>query len=473
MGGRGQTVGLEESGDPFGIVLVHLTAEGAHEIATWLSAHPQQANGPSTRFSAVTARSGSLVRRLDVADAVIIGVGSMLGAGVFAVWGPAAAAAGGALLIGLALAAVVAFCNATSSAQLAARHPESGGTYVYARERLSPLWGFVAGWTFVVGKTASCCAISLTVGAYLWPEQTRLVAALSVVIITAVNLGGLTRTVTVTKVVLAGVAATLALGLIAGWTTPGAALADIAPIDDVGLDDILRSGGLIFFAFAGYARIATLGEEVREPERTIPRAIPRALLAVLVIYVLVALTVLSAVPLDQLRTSVAPLEVMVVASNLDALAPLIRIGAAVAAFGVLLNLIPGVSRTILAMGRRHELPGWFAAVDTQRSLPLRAELSLSGVIVVLVLFTDLTAAISASGVAVLAYYALTNLSALRLRRAERIWPPAIAVVGLMGCVVLGLSLPPTAIVVAAGATGLGLAGRWLSLRRAGAGRSSG
>ena len=146
---------------------------------------------------------GSLRRKLGLSDAVVIGAGSMVGAGVFAAWAPAAEAAGTGLLVGLLIAAVVAFCNATSSAQLAAVYPESGGTHVYAHRQLGPFWGHLAGWGFVVGKTASCAAMALTVGAYLWPEQHRLVAVASVVAIAAVNLGGLTRTVAVTRVLLA------------------------------------------------------------------------------------------------------------------------------------------------------------------------------------------------------------------------------------------------------------------------------
>ena len=86
-----------------------------------------------------------LRRRLGVFDAVVIGLGSMIGAGIFAALGPAAAAAGSGLLVGLAVAAVVAYCNATSSARLAARYPQSGGTYVYGRERLGAFWGHLAG----------------------------------------------------------------------------------------------------------------------------------------------------------------------------------------------------------------------------------------------------------------------------------------------------------------------------------------
>ena len=139
-----------------------------------------------------------LTRHLGVGDAVVIGLGSMIGAGVFVAWGPAAAAAGPWLILGLVIAGVVALCNAMSSAQLAARHPESGGTYVYARERLGPAWGHLAGWGFVVGKTASTSAMALAIGAYIWPEQREWVATAAVVGILLVNLGGLSRTVTVT-----------------------------------------------------------------------------------------------------------------------------------------------------------------------------------------------------------------------------------------------------------------------------------
>ena len=131
-----------------------------------------------------------LERRLSLLDAVVVGLGAMVGAGVFSVLAPAARAAGDGLLVGLAIAAVVAYCNAMSSAWLAARYPESGGTYVYGRERLSPFWGYLAGWAFVVGKTASCAAMALTFGAYALPEHRRAIAAAVVVSLTVVNYCG-------------------------------------------------------------------------------------------------------------------------------------------------------------------------------------------------------------------------------------------------------------------------------------------
>ncbi|MET0910160.1 MAG: APC family permease, partial [Ilumatobacteraceae bacterium] len=232
---------------------------------------------------------------MGLADAVTVGAGSMIGAGVFTAWAPAAAAAGTGLIVGLVIASVVAFCNATSSAQLAAVHPESGGTYVYARRQLTPFWGGVAGWSFIVGKTASCVALALTAGEYLWPDHARLVGVAAVGGVALVNVGGLSRTVAITKCLLVVALTALVSVVVAGWSTPTASLGFIAPIDATP-GGVLRSAGFLFFAFAGYARIATLGEEVRDPATTIPRAIPRALAAVLVVYAAVGVTLLATVP---------------------------------------------------------------------------------------------------------------------------------------------------------------------------------
>jgi basic amino acid/polyamine antiporter, APA family len=409
--------------------------------------------------------TGTLQRRLGVSDAVVIGAGSMIGAGVFAAWSPAADAAGTGLVIGLVIAGVVAFCNAASSAQLAAIHPESGGTYVYGRRQLGPFWGHLAGWGFVVGKTASCAAMALTVGAYLWPEQDRAVAVAAVALITAVNIGGLTRTVAVTKMLLVVSLGALAAVVIAGWTSPTATIGRITPID-AGVHDVLQSAGFLFFAFAGYARIATLGEEVKDPATTIPRAIPLALSAVLAVYAVVAVTALAVVPAGALAATSAPLQLVVDAGRLDGLGPIVDVGAGIAALGVLLNLIPGVSRTTLAMARERELPHWFAHVDERRSLPLRAELTVAAVVIALVVVLDLRSAIAISGVAILTYYAITNASSLTLRADQRRWPAAIAVVGLIGCITLVAALPPAAILTGVVTLALGAVVRLLTPRTA-------
>ena len=408
----------------------------------------------------------SLQRRLGLADAVVIGAGSMVGAGVFAVWGPAADAAGTGLLVGLAIAAAMAFCNATSSAQLAALYPESGGTYVYGRRRLGPGWGHLAGWGFVVGKTASCAAMALTVGAYLWPSQQRLVAVAAVVAILAVNLGGLTRTVAVTRVLLVVALAALVVVIASGWTADDVTLDRLTPIDG-GVFDVLRAAGFIFFAFAGYARIATLGEEVRDPSVTIPKAIPRALVGILVLYAIVAVTALAAVPVTALAGSKAPLRLVVESGGLSGFTIVTRVGAGFAALGVLLNLIPGVSRTVLAMARERDLPAVFAMVDGKRSVPLRAELTVGAAVIVVIMIADLRNSLALSGVAVLVYYAITNASAFTLTAAERRWPRLLAAAGLVACLALAVALPGRVVIIGSIVLAIGAVVRAITSRVAG------
>jgi APA family basic amino acid/polyamine antiporter len=404
-----------------------------------------------------------LARRLTTTDAVVIGLGSMLGAGVFVVFAPAAAEAGGrGLLIALLLAGFVAFCNANSSARLAALYPESGGTYVYGRERLGDFAGFLAGWGFVAGKTASCAAMALTIGAYLAPEYARPIAVAAVVALTAVNLGGIQKTARTTRwlvvVTLAVLGTVAVVGVAAGHPT----LDHLSDSSGTGIRGTLAAAGLLFFAFAGYARIATLGEEVRDPERTIPRAVPLALGLVLAIYLVLAVVTIGVLGPERLASSSAPLADVVSAAGAPGLAWVVRAGAAVAVTGVLLALIAGVGRTTLAMARRRDLPGALAAVHPHRQVPHRAELAVAAVVIVLVSLGDLRDAIGFSSCTVLVYYAITNASALTLN-GRRVVPA----LGLAGCVVLALTLPLPSVlsglaVLAAGAAWFGVRRRTLS-----------
>jgi APA family basic amino acid/polyamine antiporter len=364
----------------------------------------------------------------------------MVGAGVFAAVGPAAAAAGGGLLVGLAVAAVVAYCNATSSARLAAKYPTSGGTYVYGRERLGPLWGYLAGWGFVVGKSASCAAMALTFGAYAAPDLARPAAVGAVVALSAVNLLGVEKTAWTTRAIVVVVLASLAT-VVAASLTAGPSVANIGPLTDGGIGGILEAGGLLFFAFAGYARIATLGEEVRDPARTIPRAIPVALGITLVVYATVAVAALSAVGPDALAVAAAPLTAVVEAGSLAWAAPVVRVGAAVGCLGVLLSLLAGVSRTIFAMASNGDLPRWLDRVHPTRRVPHRAELAVAVVVLSVVLAADVRGAIGFSSFAVLFYYAVANASALTLGPDERRSRRGLAALGIVGCATLAFSLP--------------------------------
>jgi basic amino acid/polyamine antiporter, APA family len=390
------------------------------------------------------------VRRLGLSDAVVVGLASMLGAGVFAAFGPAAATAGAWLPLALLAAGAVAYANAISSARLAARYPESGGSYVYGRERLGPGWGFLAGWCFVVGKTASCAAVALTLGAYVWPELPAVPAVVAVVVLTGVNLLGITRTAAAARVFVAITLFALAVVVVAGLVGGEPSAARFAEGPATSAFGVLQAAGLLFFAFAGYARIATLGGDVRDPAQTIPRAIRITLGTVLGVYAVVCVTALLTIGPAGLARSIAPLAD--VAGGLPGASVVVRVGAAVACAGVLLTLLAGVGRTANAMAEDRELPAWYRG---------RSALVLTGVVVaVLVVAVDLRGVIAASGVGVLLYYAVANASALTLDRRSR----PVAVGGLLGCLLLAATLPTTAMLVGLGVVALGVLGRAARVR---------
>ena len=418
----------------------------------------------------VTPLQPELARRLTLRDAVIIGLGAMIGAGVFAAPGPAAAAGGTWMLLGLVIASAVAYANATSSAELAALYPESGGTYVYARKRLNDYWGFLAGWGFVVGKIASLAAMALTFGAYVYPPLARPLGIAVVIVLTAVNYRGIEKTAYLTRIIVILVLTALAAVVLASLvgSNPSPSRLDLEMPN--GLLGVLQSAGLLFFAFAGYARLATLGEEVRDPSVTIPRAIPLALGITVTVYAAVLGSALLAVGPETLAEAPAPLVAAVEAGSLDFVAPVVSVGGAIAAGGVLVSLLAGVSRTTLSMARRRELPGFLAAVHPRFRTPYCAELVTAAIVIVIVLVADVRGAIGFSSFAVLIYYAIANASAWTLAPHERRWPRWLAGFGLIGCAILAVTLPLEAVV---GGGLLLIAGSviWVASRRGRAARS--
>lgn len=409
-----------------------------------------------------------LRRRLGVPDAVVVGLGSMLGAGIFAVLAPASAAAGSGLLWGLAAAAVVAYCNAASSARLAAVHPSAGGAYVYGRERLGELWGYLAGCGFVVGKTASCAAMALTVGSYAWPGQAHVVACAAVVAVTAVNFAGIEKSAwfvrAVVAVVLAVLAALCTACAVSLTSDGGAAATGLGAGAAPGAGGVLQAAGLLFFAFAGYARITTLGEEVRDPARTIPRAVPIALGIALLGYAAVSLSALSVLGPQRLAAGAAPLTAAAEATGVPGLGAAVRVAAVVAALGALLALLLGVSRTVLAMARDRHLPGALAAVHPRFAVPHRAELLVGAVVAVVAATADVRGAIGFSSFAVLVYYAIANAAALTLDGERRRLHRATAAAGLAGCLTLAAALPWSS--VAAGGAAFAVFAALYGVRRA-------
>lgn len=404
----------------------------------------------------------NLARRLSLTDAVAIGLGSMIGAGVFSVWGPATAAAGSGLFIALTIAAVVAFCNATSSAQLAAVHPVAGGTYAYARAEIGPWWGFVAGWSFLIGKLASCAAMAMTFAAYAAPAGWETVIAVAAVAaLAAVNCFGVTRTALLTRILV--VVSLLGLAVVVAIGFSSASTADPTPLPDLTAYGVLQGAGLLFFAFAGYARIATMGEEVRDPARSIPRAIVLALTGALIVYALVAVVVVLTLGADA-ATHAAPLAAVVDAAGLTVLEPVVRIAAATASLGALLALLTGIGRTTLAMARESDVPRFLGAVHPRWQVPYRAEILVALIVIAVVLVADLRGAIGFSSFGVLLYYLIANAAAFRQVGAARRYPRALQVLGVLGCLLLVNTLPVVASLIGTGIVIVGVAYRMVRLR---------
>lgn len=396
-------------------------------------------------------RVATLQRRIGVVGASVVGVSAMVGSGVFFVWAPATAAAGGWMLLGLAIAAVVAALNAFSTAQLAVAYPRSGGVYTFAGETVNPWFGFAAGWLFMTGKIASAGASALIAGLYLWPAAAKWVAVAVVVVVAAVNASGIRSTVIVSgvllAVVVAGLLVTLGLGL-GGGTAP----IEFGSASPLG---ILQAAALTFFAFAGYARIATLGEEVVDPRRTIPRAVVVALVATLTVYAAVATTCLLVLGTAGLAASDAPLADLVSGPWRG----VVLVLAAIAAVGSLLGVLAGLSRTGLAMARGRDLPSPLARIAERTRTPVIAELSIAVVVLAVVILLDPLALVSFSACAVLGYYAIAHLAAFRQPAADRRLPRGVQVAGGLVCLLLAVTLPWQAVVVTLGLLAVALAAR--------------
>ena len=383
----------------------------------------------------------ALSRRLGLTDAVGIGLASMLGAGVFVVFAPAAARAGSLLLLTVVLAGALAVVNATSTARLAIRYPRAGGAYVYGRERLGMPWGHLAGWAFISGKIASCAAMALTIGVHVLPGWSKAVAILVVLVVLALNLQGIERPARVARAITLAVLVVVLTFVVVLLMSPPVT-ADAPPPTPPGSGGwwgVAQAAGFMFFAFAGYARVATLGEEVVEPRRTIPRAVAICLGVVLGLYVLITVALGRTLGAGWVAAREAPLAEAAEISAWPWLGPMLRIAAVLAAGGALLALTLGVSRTVLAMARDRHLPPVLARLEGPHRVPRRAEIVVAGFVIVMIVLVDLRGVIGFSSFCVLVYYAIANASAWTLDDG---WlGRAVAAVGFIGCLLVAALLP--------------------------------
>lgn len=424
----------------------------------------------------------SLQREVGVFRATMMGLGSIIGTGVFVSIGIAAGAAGPAVVLSIAVAAVVAACNGLSSAQLAANHPLSGGTYEYGYRWLHPSLGFTAGWMFLCAKTASAATAALGFSGYVLHAfgQTDSVwlvplALAAVLVLTVLVLSGIRRSSNSNIVIVSVTLLSLVFFIVAGLPTALAAgtarlTPFFAPVSE-GLSataGFLQGCALMFVAYTGYGRIATLAEEVHSPRRTIPLAIIATLLVSMGLYVAVGLVGVAFVGAETFAAAgaqkAAPLEVVARQFEVPGATLIVAAGAVTAMLGVLLNLILGLSRVVLAMGRRRDIPSLFSRIAGSTATPFAAVLLVAGLIAGLVLIGDVKTTWSFSAFTVLIYYAITNLATLRLSDKERLYPRLIPWMGLSSCLFLAFWVEPLIWMIGLGLIAGGLIWYWAARR---------
>jgi APA family basic amino acid/polyamine antiporter len=420
-----------------------------------------------------------LKRELGLLDAVLLGLGSIIGTGVFVSIALAAEAAGVLVLPAIVLAAAVASLNGLGSAQLAARYPVSGGTYEYGYRLLNPWLGFSAGWMFLCAKTASAATAALGSAAYVAQLVRRedndalhlltggavhllavtIVAVLTVVVLVGVRTSSRVNALLV-SVTLLGLLVFIAVALNSSFEGGGFFI-PLSPLPEQPLAALLQATALMFVAFTGYARIATLGEEVHAPRVTIPRAIVITLWVAALLYLSVGAAALAAVDAESLavlgsRSGAAALAELLQVLNEPLAARVVSIGALTAMLGVLLNLLLGLSRVLLAMGRRGDMPRALGNVTRGGKANALAVVLPGIAIALLAAFSGIKAAWSFSAFSVLVYYAITNLAALQLKRAERMYARAVPLAGLVACLSLAAFIEWRVMLWGVGLLGVGL-----------------
>jgi APA family basic amino acid/polyamine antiporter len=410
-----------------------------------------------------------LKRDIRTSGAILMGLGSIVGTGIFVSIAIATQISGNGIVIAIVVAAALATFNGLSSAQLAAAHPVSGGTYEYGYRYLGSYFGFTAGWMFLIAKSASAATAVLGCASYLFylfeievSTSTLVLTGIAILLVmTLLVSGGISRSNLANKIIVTITLLGLASLVTAGFIVNGAPMDPILNMfEGSDISSVLYASALMFVAYTGYGRIATLGEEVAEPKTTIPKAIILAMVVIVILYLSVSLTALNIMGAEAFGLTVegeaAPLMKVAQALSVPYIGPIISFTAVTAMLGVLLNLILGLSRVMLSMGRRNDLPGVLSHINPKTQSPVPAVLATGVVIGLLVLSGDVVFTWSFSAFTVLIYYSITNLSALFLPEKDRLYPRIIPSLGLFGCIFLAFWIDPLFIGMGIGMILIGL-----------------
>lgn len=398
-------------------------------------------------------KNKELLRVLTLKDAVGVGLGAIIGAGIFVVTGVAAGVSGPAFVLGLLVAGIIAAFNGLSSAQLAAKYPQSGGTYEYGYRLLNPALGFSAGWMFLISKLSAAGVVAIGFGSYFYqlvPVTSPLtISILAVLLLTGANYFGIKKAGMLNLFIVGVTLLSLIYLIFSG--IPEVRTENFKPFAPFGVSGIAQASALLFFAFTGYARIATLAEEVQHPEKTIPKAVIITIVTAIILYTAVSVVAIGVIGTVRMADSKSPLQLVAEALSTPAINTIILIGASTAMLGVLLSQILGVSRMMLAMSRRNDLPPFFQTIHYKYRIPHLGIVITGIVILLLTIIGSFEFILRAATFTILLYYSITNIAALKQPRKEQIYGRLIPVFGLIGCLIMSLSLPFNVII-----TGIGL-----------------
>ncbi len=387
-------------------------------------------------------KPNQLLRSLTLKDAVGVGLGAIIGAGIFVVTGVAAGISGPAFLIGLFIAGSIATCNALSSAQLAAAYPFAGGTYDYGNRLLKPIYGFIAGWMFLISKLAAGSVVAIGFGSYFYqliPIGSPLFLALAAIILLSVaNLFGIKKTGNLNLFIVGFTILVLVYLVFSGL--PHIESNNFTPFAPFGITGIAEATALLFFAFTGYARIATLAEEVKNPKVTIPKAIIITIVTAIILYGFVSVVAIGTIGTQAMAASTSPLQLVAEKLSAPGIQTITALGACTAMLGVLLSQILGISRMFFAMARNKDFFPTFQKVSTRYKVPSSAIIATGAIIALLVVLGTFEFILASAAFSILLYYSITNLAAMRQPEADRLYAKIIPILGLIGCLLMAFSL---------------------------------
>jgi len=382
-------------------------------------------------------KQSGLKPTLGLFDATAISVGAIIGAGIFIVTSIAAKEAGSALIVSMLIAAIISLFTALSFAELTAWQPKEGSIYEYTYQLISPFAGFLTGWMWILSNTFAGAAVSLGFAYYLaalFPIlQANWIAAIICITFTTLNFLGIRQSALLNNFLVAAKLLILTFFCIFGlaYIKP-ANFSPFAPFQ-VG---VLYGAYYIFFAYGGFARVAVIAEEVKDAKRNVPRAILLSIYISTIVYMLVGTIAVGLIGASELSNSKSPLKDAIGATGNDTAVYLVSAGGLLATASVLLTSILGVSRMTYAMARRKDLPQALKKLHPKYNTPYYSIWIIGSLMTLFVLFIDLTRVVAVSTFALLFYYALANLSALRLKGQKRMYPRVVPCLGTATCLAL-------------------------------------